>query len=248
MIEIKDRELADLEQELKTLRDQEAVSGAAWANPLVLGLLGVVVLLVVLLLVLSNRLRQQARWMQESAANVGPRSSMLEPAVPAAVESARSSSASEAPEAEKQTSTENTTSADEQTPVADEQTPVVDEKRPGAENVAIASGAESVDPEEVEVPASALDISVDLSEIDLDLESSEALEDLDLGDSLDLDDIESEGIDSEDEAMSHPLDLARAYIEMGDSASAKTQLAKVIATGSPEEVRDAEQLLEQLPH
>ncbi len=48
--------------------------------------------------------------------------------------------------------------------------------------------------------------------------------------------------------MSHPLDLARAYIEMGDEVSAKTQLAEVIATGSPDEVREAEQLLEQLRH
>ena len=46
--------------------------------------------------------------------------------------------------------------------------------------------------------------------------------------------------------MSHPLDLARAYIEMGDSATARAQLAKVIATGSPVEVREAEQLLERL--
>ncbi|MEL0094030.1 MAG: FimV/HubP family polar landmark protein, partial [Pseudomonadales bacterium] len=84
------------------------------------------------------------------------------------------------------------------------------------------------------------EVSAGLSELELDLELTD---DLDLGETLDLDEI-----DLEEAPMSHPLDLARAYIEMGDATSAKTQLAKVIATGSPDEVREAEQLLEQLPH
>ena len=51
----------------------------------------------------------------------------------------------------------------------------------------------------------------------------------------------------ESDIMGHPLDLARAYVEMGDrTATARAQLAKVIATGSPAEVREAEQLLERL--
>ena len=46
--------------------------------------------------------------------------------------------------------------------------------------------------------------------------------------------------------MGHPLDLARAYIEKGDRTAARAQLAKVIATDAPAEVREAEQLLERL--
>jgi len=103
----------------------------------------------------------------------------------------------------------------------------------GDEAAAVSGAKKGIGDMTAEVPA-------DLSEVELDLELTD---DLDLGETLDLDEI-----DGADESMSHPLDLARAYIEMGDSTSAKTELAKVIATGSPDEVREAEQLLEQLPH
>ena len=47
--------------------------------------------------------------------------------------------------------------------------------------------------------------------------------------------------------MNNPLDLARAYIEMGDFKAAEAQLVRVIATGNSGEVREAEQLMRQLP-
>ena len=86
-------------------------------------------------------------------------------------------------------------------------------------------------------------LSDESSEVDPDLEISESL-DLDMDDGLEEIDLEEVADDSD--AVSHPLDLARAYIEMGDSATARAQLAKVIAAGSPVEVREAEQLLERL--
>ncbi len=71
-IEVKDRALASLQQELMMLRNQAPPPSSGLANPLVLGLLLVVILLVVLILVLANRLRQQARWVEGMASHPNP--------------------------------------------------------------------------------------------------------------------------------------------------------------------------------
>ena len=65
LIEVKDQELARLQQSLESLKNQPAPVSSIWANPLVLALFVVIVLLVVLILVLSNRLRQQTRWLND---------------------------------------------------------------------------------------------------------------------------------------------------------------------------------------
>jgi len=215
-IEVKDRALASLQQELMTLRNQAPPPSLGWANPLVLGLLLVVVLLVVLILVLANRLRQQARWVEGMAThpNQPTEASETQPAV-------------------------ESKSQDEEIPPP---APKVLDEAPAASDEAPAVGNEASEASEEEksVGDVTTEVSAGLSELELDLELTD---DLYLGETLDLDEI-----DLEEAPMSHPLDLARAYIEMGDRSSAKTQLAKVIATGSPDEVREAEQLLEQLPH
>jgi FimV-like protein len=215
-IEVKDRALASLQQELMTLRNQAPPPSSGWANPLVLGLLLVVVLLVVLILVLANRLRQQARWVEGMATHPNP-SNEAQETQPAA----------------------ESKSQDEEIPPP---APRVRDIAPAAGDEASAVGNEASEASEEEksVGDVTTEVSAGLSELELDLEITD---DLDLGETLDLDEI-----DLEEAPMSHPLDLARAYIEMGDATSAKTQLAKVIATGSPDEVREAEQLLEQLPH
>jgi len=243
-IEVKDRALASLQQELMTLRNQAPPPSPGWANPLVLGLLLVVVMLVVLILVLANRLRQQARWVEglaarpnqpvetsesQSAAESKPQDEVT-PSAASRVQDAAPAASDEAPAA----SDEAPATSDEASAASDESTEVHDEASAAGDEAAAVSGArKGIGDMTAEVPA-------DLSEVELDLELTD---DLDLGETLDLDEI-----DGADESMSHPLDLARAYIEMGDSTSAKTELAKVIATGSPDEVREAEQLLEQLPH
>ena len=58
-------------------------------------------------------------------------------------------------------------------------------------------------------------------------------------------DVDGGSIDAD--LMNNPLDLARAYIEMGDFKAAEAQLVRVIATGNSGEVREAEQLMRQLP-
>jgi FimV-like protein len=215
-IEVKDRALASLQQELMTLRNQAPPPSSGWANPLVLGLLLVVVLLVVLILVLANRLRQQARWVEGMATHPNP-STEAQETQPAA----------------------ESKSQDEEIPPPAPK--VLDEALAASDEApAVGNEASEASEEEKSVGDVTTEVSAGLSELELDLELTD---DLDLGETLDLDEI-----DLEEAPMSHPLDLARAYIEMGDATSAKTQLAKVIATGSPDEVREAEQLLEQLPH
>jgi pilus assembly protein FimV len=182
-IEVKDRALARLQQELMMLRNQAPPPSSGLANPLVLGLLLVVILLLVLILVLANRLRLQAR----------------------RVEGLPTHSNQQTEDSEIQRAAQSRPKNEEITAT------------PSPQDAATAAIGES--------PAASDEVSV----------ASEGT--IDLGE-----------IDPEEEPMSHPLDLARAYIEMGDEVSAKTQLAEVIATGSPDEVREAEQLLEQLRH
>jgi pilus assembly protein FimV len=83
------------------------------------------------------------------------------------------------------------------------------------------------------------EISLDLDgdgEISLDLEDDEFSLDLDDEDALDFD------LDDEDD---NKLDLARAYIDMGDSDGAKSLLQEVLKDGSDQEKQEATQLLEK---
>ena len=228
-IEVKDRALASLQQELMTLRNQAPPPSSGWANPLVLGLLLVVVLLVVLILVLANRLRQQARWAEGMATHPNPPTEASETQPAAESKPQDEEIPPPAPKVR------------DIAPAASDEAPATGDEAPAASDEASAVGNEASEAsEEKSVGDVTTEVSAGLSELELDLELTD---DLDLGETLDLDEI-----DLEEAPMSHPLDLARAYIEMGDATSAKTQLAKVIATGSPDEVREAEQLLEQLPH
>ena len=220
LIKVKDQELARLQQSLESLKNQPAPPRSIWANPLVLALFVVIVLLVVLILVLSNRLRQQTRWL-----NDGPGAQQSANAMPAVAEAAQSPE----PRTEQTAVTETSDARHEA---------VVDASSPSSEpNGQTENTAESTASQQ------ASGLSDESSEVDPDLEISESL-DLDMDDGLEEIDLEEVADDSD--AVSHPLDLARAYIEMGDSATARAQLAKVIAAGSPVEVREAEQLLERL--
>ena len=220
LIEVKDQELARLQQSLESLKNQPAPPSPIWANPLVLALFVVIVLLVVLILVLSNRLRQQTRWL-----NDGPGAQQSANAMPAVAEAAQSPE----PRTEQPAVTETSDVRHE--------SEVDASSRLGESNGQTDNTTESTPGQE------ASDLSDELSEVDLDLEISESLDlDIDAG----LEEIDLEEFPDESDAMGHPLDLARAYIEMGDRTAARAQLAKVIATGAPAEVREAEQMLERL--
>ena len=173
-----------------------------------------------LILVLSNRLRQQTRWL-----NDGPAAQQSANATAAVAEAAQSPEPrTEQPDVTETSDVRHESEVDVSSQLGESngQTESTTELTPGQE---------------------ANDLSDEPSEVDLDLEISESL-DLDMDDGLEEIDLEEVADDSD--AVSHPLDLARAYIEMGDSATARAQLAKVIAAGSPVEVREAEQLLERL--
>ena len=220
LIEVKDQELARLQQSLESLKNQPAPVSSIWANPLVLALFVVIVLLVVLILVLSNRLRQQTRWL-----NDGPVAQQPANATPEVAEAAQ-----------------NPEPRTEQ-PAVTETSDVRHELEADVSSQVGESNGQTDDTTESTLGQEASDLSDELSEVDLDLEISESLDlDIDAG----LEEIDLEESPDESDAMGHPLDLARAYIEMGDRTAARVQLAKVIATGAPAEVREAEQLLERL--
>jgi FimV-like protein len=220
LIEVKDQELARLQQSLESLKNQPAPVSSIWANPLVLALFVVIVLLVVLILVLSNRLRQQTRWL-----NDGPVAQQPANATPEVAEVAQSPE----PRTEQ--------------PAVTESSDVRQESEVDVRSQLGESNGQTDNTTESALGQEANDLSDELSEVDLDLEISESLDlDIDAG----LEEIDLEESPDESDAMGHPLDLARAYIEMGDRTAARVQLAKVIATGAPAEVREAEQLLERL--
>ena len=186
-VEEKDQELARLQKLLDSLQSQRALVISTWANPLVIGWFAIIALLVVLILVLSNRLRQQ----KVAAAASGLSIKIYK-------------------DEKSQTS--------------------------GPETQA-ATAVYSTSGRQVSV------ISEELSKIGFDSEISESQ---DLYNDEEPEKIDPKEVPMESDIMGHPLDLARAYTEMGDRTAARAQLAKVIATGSPAEVREAEQLLERL--
>ncbi len=89
------------------------------------------------------------------------------------------------------------------------------------------------------------DLDADLAELD-DLDD---LSDLDIGDDdLGLDDFESEEdlLIEDNDAVGTKLDLAKAYIDMGDSDGAKSILSEVVAEGSDEQKKEAQELIDKL--
>ncbi|XOV88374.1 MAG: FimV/HubP family polar landmark protein [Pseudomonadota bacterium] len=106
-----------------------------------------------------------------------------------------------------------------------------------------------------------LDLDSDDDALELDLET--ASDTLDLGDEagldldddgaieLDLDDDVELDLDDDlelnlDEDASTKLDLARAYIDMGDSDGARSVLQEVLKEGSDTEIQEANELLEKI--
>jgi pilus assembly protein FimV len=83
---------------------------------------------------------------------------------------------------------------------------------------------------------------MDLGDVDLD--------DMDLGDSAEVDDDDDSEFNiselSEDvDEVSTKLDLARAYIDMGDKDGARSILEEVKSEGNNEQQQQAEELIQQ---
>ncbi len=95
-----------------------------------------------------------------------------------------------------------------------------------------------------------LDLDDDDDAISLDLDDNDDAISLDLDDdddelSLDLDDDDVISLDLEDDG-GNKLDLARAYIDMGDGDGARSVLEEVIKKGSESEIQEANELLEKI--
>ena len=106
---------------------------------------------------------------------------------------------------------------------------------------------EPSDDDSLELGDDALELDLDDDDpLNLDLDHDDPL-DLDLGDddSLELGDDDDEEIDL-DEDTSPKLDLARAYIEMGDNDGARPLLQEILAEGDDAQVSEANELLDNI--
>ena len=98
--------------------------------------------------------------------------------------------------------------------------------------------------------AISLNLDDDDDAISLDLDDNDDAISLDLDDdddelSLDLDDDDVISLDLDDDG-GNKLDLARAYIDMGDGDGARSVLEEVIKKGSESEIQEANELLEKI--
>ena len=111
--------------------------------------------------------------------------------------------------------------------------------------------------EDLEFGSVANDLTLDLDQLsgDLELDSTELLDDgLGVVGDLEIPDLTSDNdllsgagttIDSSDE-MDTMLDLAKAYIDMGDKDSASNALGEIVKSGTPEQVSEAQTLLQKI--
>lgn len=100
------------------------------------------------------------------------------------------------------------------------------------------------------------DLTLDLDQLsgDLDLDSAELLNadlsDLDIPELTAENDLLNDGtggeLDSSGDEMETMMDLAKAYIDMGDKDSASSALGEIVKSGSPEQVTEAETLLRKI--
>ena len=108
--------------------------------------------------------------------------------------------------------------------------------------------------DELDRVASVDDLTLDLDQLsgELELDSSELmnadLSDLDLPDLTVDNDLFGDNVSMGDNAdeMDTMLDLAKAYIDMGDKDSASSALDEIVKSGSPAQVSEAETLLRKI--
>ena len=108
-----------------------------------------------------------------------------------------------------------------------------------------------------DVIGTADDLTLDLDQLsgDLELDSAELmnsdlsdidLPDLSMGNELDADDLTAQSASNDEDAMETMLDLAKAYIDMGDKDSASSALDEIVKSGNPAQVTEAETLLRKI--
>ena len=102
-------------------------------------------------------------------------------------------------------------------------------------SMAFDTDALDLDSTSAQLDTGTLDFSMDTEESDSSLDLN-----LDAGDALDM------SLSSDADEVGTKLDLAKAYIDMGDSAGAKSILDEVLEEGNDEQKAEAEQLVSQL--
>lgn len=103
------------------------------------------------------------------------------------------------------------------------------------------TGAEEGAPS-LETPAE--EASLDMSELESPAEEAEEIGNL--GEYDDLSDLDEEDLLSDSEEIATKLDLAQAYIEMGDNEGARSMLEEVAEAGNDEQKQQAQELLQKV--
>jgi pilus assembly protein FimV len=94
------------------------------------------------------------------------------------------------------------------------------------------------------VETAAEEVSLDMSELESPAEELEQIGNL--GGFDDLGDLDEEGLLSDSEEIATKLDLAQAYIEMGDNEGARSMLEEVAEAGNDEQKQQAQELLQKV--
>ncbi len=104
-----------------------------------------------------------------------------------------------------------------------------------------ASEAQSLEEEALELDDLEIDLGGEAGETEVMADDADLV---DLDEEIDLDEAleEVEG----EEAISTKLDLAKAYIDMGDAEGARSTLEEVLAEGNEEQKKEAQALLDQI--
>jgi FimV-like protein len=257
-ISAKDQQIATLQRQLRALAEApESDNHSALLNPVTLGLVAALIVLVVVMLLMSARYQRLAR-----AVRATPMNRQDEP-LPVASEDAkvdRSDQSAEETQVSEQIEAKDAGNAGAVRGQALKQV-----NDPGAQGVQ--SDSESAAPSSADEQArqggnpSASTFSEDQDRLDLDeLEPLEVdmidLDELEDAEELSLDSSElsslgdsmtasseDESLFDEDEDPASMLDLARAYIDMGEPASARKLLARVQVIGVASEIEEAEEML-----
>ena len=275
-ISLKDQQIAALQKQLKTLEALPKVAAEQrFVTPLSIAFMVALVILVVVLLLMSARYQRLTRSLRvATASGVAAEPQGSSPTLAAAASQPNAALAGTDPLIEIQAA--GTTLVPDAADEAERGTPEDTEDLSPAKTIQMApadAGAQ-VEADFPELDLSALDGLDDLSELETlgnladieeieeiegiealdglemleELEDPSALETLDLSDMGDLSeaDVASElGIDP-DEDPANMLDLARAYVDMGDADAARRLLNRVGVIGTPSEATEAQKMLVSL--
>jgi len=101
-----------------------------------------------------------------------------------------------------------------------------------------------LDSTSAQLDTGSLDFNIDEAASDLDLTTDSSDDSMDLN--LDAADAMDMSVSTNTDEVGTKLDLAKAYIDMGDSSGAKSILDEVLEEGSDDQKQEAEQLISQL--